>query len=150
MVLAVAETPAWLLLAVPATTAFLGFVAGQLVPEFLGRRAMARSRYDTAIAAVSKAASARHGVGVRGPAEYLRATDLASHAAVEADLSKAGVERFVTMDAEARGALAALYPWSPDLRDYWDRPYLDEKAFDELVGVLVKRRKSPFRHYGRN
>lgn len=103
MVLAVAETPAWLLLAVPAVTAFLGFVAGQLVPEFLSRRALARSRYDTAIAAVSKAASTRHGVGVRVPPEYLRATTGAEHASVEAELSKAGVERFVREDAEARG-----------------------------------------------
>jgi hypothetical protein len=148
VVLAAAETPAWLLLAVPAVTAFLGFVAGQLVPEFLSRRALARSRYDTAIAAVSKAASTRHGVGVRVPPEYLRSTTGAEHASVEAELSKAGVERFVREDAEARAALAVLYPWSPDLRAYWDRPFMDENAFDEVVGILVKRRKRPFKRHG--
>ena len=144
---AAVETPAWLLLAVPAVTAFLGFVAGQLVPEFLSRRAIARGRYDTAIAAVSKAASARHGVGVRIPPEYLRATTGGEHAAAEAELSKAGVERFLKLDGEARAALAALYPWSPDLRTYWDRAFMDDKAFDELIGVLIKRRKSPFKRH---
>ena len=129
MILAATNTPAWLLLTVPAVTALLGFVAGQLVPEFLNRRALARSRYDTAIAAVSRAASSRHGVGVVVPSEYLRATTGAEHAAIEAELSKAGVERFVRMDAEARAALAALHPWSPDPRDYWDRPFMNEKDF---------------------
>jgi hypothetical protein len=148
VVLAAAETPAWLLLAVPAVTAFLGFVAGQLVPEYISRRAAARSRYDTAIAAVSKAASTRHGVGVSVPTGYLRATTGAEHASVEAELSKAGVERFVKEDAEARAALAVLYPWSPDLRDYWDRPFMDEKTFDEVIGILVERRKHPFKRHG--
>jgi hypothetical protein len=85
---------------------------------------------------------------VRVPPEYLRSTTGAEHASVEAELSKAGVERFVREDAEARAALAVLYPWSPDLRAYWDRPFMDENAFDEVVGILVKRRKRPFKRHG--
>lgn len=69
MALASAGTPTWLLLAIPALTALLGFVAGQLVPEFLQRRAAGRARYDAAISAVSRAYAARHGVGLGIPME---------------------------------------------------------------------------------
>lgn len=148
MVLAVAETPAWLLLAIPTLTALLGFVIGQLVPEFLKRRAAGRARYDAAISAVSRAYAARFGVGLGIPMEWLKSPDAATHAATESELSKAGMERFLVASAEARAALAALHPWSPDLQVYWDGTLLQEEHFDTLIGFLYERRRSPLRRYG--
>lgn len=40
-----------------------------------------------------------------------------------------------------------LFPWSPGLRTYWDRAFMDEKKFDELIEILVQRRKSPFKRF---
>ncbi len=147
MVLAAAATPTWLLLAIPALTALLGFVAGQLVPEFLKRRAAGRARYDTAISAVSRAYAARFGVGLGIPMEWLKSPDAATHAATESELSKAGMERFLVASAEARAALAALHPWSPDLQVYWDGTLLQEEHFDTLIGLLYERRRSPLKQY---
>lgn len=145
MVLAVAETPAWLLLAIPALTALLGFLVGQLVPEFLERRAAGRERYDAAITAVSRAHSARFGVGLVIPREWIKSPDAATHAATESELSKAAMERYLAASSEARAALAALHPWSPDLQGYWDGTLLREEHFDTVIGVLYERRKSPLK-----
>ena len=148
MVLAVAETPAWLLLAIPALTALLGFVVGQLVPEFLKRRAAGRARYDAAISAVTRAHAARFGVGLGIPRAWLKSPDAATHAATESELSKAAMERFLVASAEATAALAALHPWSPDLQVYWDGTLLREEHFDALISILYERRKSPLKRYG--
>lgn len=69
---AATETPIWFLFAVPALTALLGFVVGQVVPELFNRRAAGRARYDAAIAAVSRAHAARFGVGLGIPMEWLK------------------------------------------------------------------------------
>jgi hypothetical protein len=55
--------------------------------------------------------------------------------------------RFLDASAEARSALAALYPWSPDLQVYWDRPFMDDDDFAELVNILAGRRKSPLKRH---
>lgn len=148
MLLAIAETPTWLLLAVPVLTAFLGFVAGQLVPEFFSRRATGRARYDAALVAITRAYAARHGVGLGIPKAWVKSIDDAKHAETESELSKDAVVRFLDASAEARSALAALYPWSPDLQVYWDRPFTAEDDFPKLVSILAERRKSPLKHYG--
>jgi hypothetical protein len=106
VVLAAAEAPAWLLLAVPALTAFLGFLIGQLVPEFFNRRATGRARYDAAMTAVTNAYAARHGVGLGIPKAWLKSPDDAAHAATESELSTAAVVRFLDASAEARSAFA--------------------------------------------
>jgi hypothetical protein len=148
VVLAAAEAPAWLLLAVPALTAFLGFLIGQLVPEFFNRREIGRARYDAALTAATNAYAARHGVGLSIPKEWLKSPDDATHAATESELSKAAIVRFLDTSAEARSALAALYPWSPDLRIYWDRPFMEGDDFAKVVSILAERRKSPLKRYG--
>jgi len=58
------------------------------------------------------------------------------------------MERFLVASGEARSALAALYPWSPDLHVYWDGTFLREDDFDKLIGILYKRRRSPLKRYG--
>ncbi|MGB7587687.1 MAG: hypothetical protein WBM00_03155 [Solirubrobacterales bacterium] len=145
---AATETPIWLLFAVPALTALLGFVVGQVMPELFNRRAAGRARYDAAIAAVSRAHAARFGVGLEIPMEWLKSPDAATHAATESELSKAAMERFLIASADARAALAALHPWSPDLQVYWDGTLLREEHFDTVIGLLYERRKSPLKRHG--
>lgn len=143
MALAVSQTPFWFV-ALPIVGTLLGVVVGLLGPEWFRRRATAEARYDAAISAVSKAYGARHGVGLQFPPEWVRAPDDAAYEATAHELSKAGLARYLDASAEARSALASLYPWSPDLRDHWDRPVFKEDAFDPLITTLTERRKSPF------
>jgi hypothetical protein len=82
MVLAVSQTPFWLI-ALPVVGALLGVVIGQLSPEFFRRRAAAEARYDAAIVAVSKAFAARHGMGLNFPADWVKAPDEAMYAATK-------------------------------------------------------------------
>lgn len=146
MVLGVTQTPFWLV-ALPAIAALLGVVVGQVIPEFFSRRAAGRERYDAAIAAVSKAYATRHGVGLGIKQEWLKSPDDETHAATEQEFSKAAVERFLNASAETRSALASLYPWSPDLRVYWDRPFMKDDDFDAVIAILAKRRKSPLKRH---
>jgi hypothetical protein len=146
MLLGVSQTPLWLV-TLPAVAALLGVVVGQLLPEFFRQRAEARERYDSAVAAVTNAYAARHGVGLEVPREWLKAPDEEQHALTEHELSKAAMERFLDANAAARSALASLYPWSPDLRSFWDRPMLNEDDFEAVLTILTERRKSPRRRY---
>ena len=146
MVLGVSQTPFWLI-ALPVIGALLGVIVGQLGPEFFRRRAIAEARYDAAIIAVSKAFAARHGISLSFPSEWVRSPNEAAHAATEHELSKAALGRFLDAAAEARAALASLYPWSSDLRCHWDRPLLKEDEFDALITILTERRKAPFKRY---
>jgi hypothetical protein len=43
----------------------------------------------------------------------------------------------------ARLALAALHPFSPDLRPYWDRFEVGENDLDRLIDILTTRRQRP-------
>lgn len=58
------------------------------------------------------------------------------------------MERYLAASAEARAALAALHPWSPDLQAYWDGTLLREEHFDTVISILYERRKSPLKRYG--
>jgi hypothetical protein len=143
MALGISQTPFWLI-ALPVAGALLGVVVGQLGPEVFRRRAIAEARYDEAIVAVGKAFAAKQGVGLDFPPEWVRAPDDAAYAATRHELSKKAMARFLDAQAEARAALAALYPWSPDLRSYWERPFLGDDDFDALTATLTERRKVPF------
>lgn len=78
---------------------------------------------------------------------WLKSPDAATHAATESELSKAAMERYLAASSEARAALAALHPWSPDLQGYWDGTLLREEHFDTVIGVLYERRKSPLKRH---
>lgn len=59
------------------------------------------------------------------------------------EASKNALTGFLQADADARAALAALHPWSPDLRPYWDRVPIDESDFEQLLRLLHDRRETP-------
>ncbi len=119
----------------PVAGALLGVVAGHIAPEWFRRRAIAQARYDTAIAAVARMRSALHGVGLDFPVEWIRGTD-EQHTITKHELSKEALKRFLDAAAEARSALAALHPWSPDLKGYWDQPFIPEADFEPLMRRL--------------
>jgi hypothetical protein len=146
LIAAVAETSVWLVV-LPVAGALGGVLVGQLLPEMLHRRNVGEARYDAAIAAVARMRSAHHGVGLGIPREYLRAPDAETHAADEHELSKEAFKRFVDSRAEARAALAALHPWSPDLKRFWDKADLGEPDFEPLMGLLTERRASPLARF---
>jgi hypothetical protein len=126
-----------------AIIALAGVIVGQLMPERFRRRARDLERYDAAIGAVSKASAARHGIVLKLPSEWLSAPDEAT----ELELSRATVARFLDASAEARSALASLHPWSPDLRSYWNRPYMEDEDFDAVISILTERRKEPSKRH---
>lgn len=127
------------------TGTLLGVALGALLPALLESRKSAQARYDRALAAVARLQAARHGAGLNIPSNYLGATDEAAAGAARQRLSEAGVQQFLESAHEARSALAELYPWSPDLRRYWDAFEVPETALAELTATLVQRRRHPLR-----
>jgi len=139
-----AQTSPTLLLLAPAL-AFLGAILGALVPKLLERRTAAQARYDAAVTAVTRWWAYRAGVGLHIPRTYLRSPNDSAHATAEHDLSVTAVRRWLDAAATARAALAALYPYSPDLQPYWDRFEIvsTEDELDVLLAVLHDRRTRP-------
>lgn len=144
----VKETSIWLVV-LPVAGALLGVALGQFAPEHFRRRATAQARYDRAIAGLAAADTARVGVGIRVPPDWLRSTDAQQHAEVERDLSITTVRRWLEAEAEARAALAELQPWSPDIRPWWDRRLLPDESFTVLAPLLSERRREPLKRYER-
>ncbi len=91
--------------------------------------------------------SAQHGVMLDFPAEWVRAPTPHDHARDKHELSKQALTRYFDAAAEARAALAALYPWSPDLRRHWDQPIIDESEFEPLMELLFERRRAPLARF---
>ena len=123
-----------------------GIVLGGLLPYFLTERRTAKARYDSAIEKVTRVQALRHGGGgVSVPSKFVRPTSDEEHAKIEQELSVEGVRRWLDADAEARSALAALHPYSPDLQKYWDRFEIPTTDLDSLVKTLLERRRRPTR-----
>lgn len=131
----------------PVLGALVGVLVGQFAPEWIRRRAAAEARYDAAIAAVATMRSAHHGVQLDFPAAWVQATTEEEHARDRHELSKDALKRYLDAAAHARSALASLYPWSPDLRSYWDRPFIPEDKFEPLMRLLFERRRSPLAQF---
>lgn len=113
------------------------------MPRYLDARKEAQARYDAAIAAVTKLQAARWGAGFEIPGNLLKAENEAQRKQAIHDLSKEGVREFVQAAAESRGALAALHPYSPDLKKYWDKFDIPGQEWEPLIDLLSERRKKP-------
>jgi hypothetical protein len=59
------------------------------------------------------------------------------------DLSKEGVRQFLQAAAESRAALAALHPYSSDLKEYWDKFEILGHEWEPLIDLLSERRRKP-------
>ncbi|HEX8085266.1 MAG TPA: hypothetical protein VF529_13320 [Solirubrobacteraceae bacterium] len=145
--IAAASTPAWWIVVLPVAGTLLGVAMGQFVPEWFRRRTAAEARYDAAIAPVAKMRSAHHGVQLDFPAAWVQAPTAEQHARDKHELSKQAFTRYLDAAADARSSLAALYPWSPDLRRHWDQPFIDETEFEPLMAVLFERRRAPMARF---
>src|SRR5439155_19054765 len=97
--------------------------------------------YDTAIAAVAEAGAARWGGTHHVQPEAFPALAHEKEK-IERELDRESMQRWVDAKHAARSALAALHPYAPDLKRYWDRsePVADAE-FDELMSMLSARRK---------
>jgi hypothetical protein len=125
-----------------------GVVIGQLLPEYFARRRAIRDLYDSAIRAVATAQAARHGVSLTIPRGYLKAPTATTHRKAEHELSLQTVRSWLDATAAARTALAALHPYSPDLKRYWDKFELTPAETDEVISLLDKRRRRPRKRHG--
>ena len=134
-------------LLVPAGAVIAGVLLGGFLPHFLSRRRDAQARYDRAISAVTRLQSARQGITVNIPAEVVKARSSEELSGIEQELSIERVRRFLEAAAEARAAVAELYPFSPDLRGYWSKFEISDSEVDGLVGVLMKRRRRPTKRH---
>lgn len=142
MALPIADA-SFLELAIPAAAALGGVTLGSVLPHFFTQRRNAEARYDAAITAVTGLQSARWGATVNVRPDLVKAASADELAKIEQELSVEGVRRFMVAAAEARATLAALYPYSPDLREYWDKFEVPESDLDGLIRVLLERRKKP-------
>lgn len=130
-------------LAVPAIAAILGVLLGGAVPHFFTKRRNAEGRYDAAISAVARLQAARWGVSVTLPSAMVKDPDPVELTKIERELSVEGIRRFIAAADEARATLSALYPYSPDLRHYWDKFEIPQAELDDLVRTLMERRGQP-------
>lgn len=137
-----ATAPAWSLLVSPVLALF-GVVIGASLPRLFEQRREAQARYDDAITAVAQLQAHRHGAGVNVPSHFIKPVDAAAEAKVLQELSTDGLRRFLESAAAARAALAALHPFSPDLKPYWDKFEVSEAELDSLVATLRVRRRHP-------
>jgi hypothetical protein len=143
-VLAVADA---LAVIVPAAAALLGVALGQLLPHFFEGRRSARARYDAAIAAVTRAEANRWGTNMAIDPEHMGG-DATRARALSAELSEDSIKRWTESQHEARIALAALHPWSPDLQSYWNRFEVTTPAeAQDLLDLLMERAKKPTKRY---
>lgn len=124
-----------------------GVVIGAVLSRFIEQRREGAARYERAMQALALQQACRHGAAVGVPPALVKAVDASDHKAIERELSIAAVQRFLEAAAETRAALAALHPWSPDLRELWDRFEVPEADFADLSELLATRRRRPLKNY---
>lgn len=142
MTLLIADAATVAVIVGPLAT-LLGVVLGALLPRYLDARKEAQARYDAAIAAVTKLQAARWGAGFEIPGDSLKAENEPQRKQAIHELSKEGVREFLQAAAESRAALAALHPYSPDLKKYWDRFEIPGQEWEPLIDLLSERRRKP-------
>jgi hypothetical protein len=102
--------------------------------------------YDAAIAAVATLEAARWGPGLHSEAVMtLPAVTPEQKEALMKELDTEATRRLVAAKDAVRAALAALYPYSPDLKRYWDKNEpVEESEADAVLTLLAKRRQELF------
>lgn len=134
---------------ISAASALLGVVLGQALPELFARRRLARKLYEDALTAICllQAALWNGQTNIEKDAyPILSKNDLDQF---RQELARESIKQVVAARASARAALAALYPYSPDLRSQWDSQLIvADGEFDRLINILVERSKRPTKRHG--
>ncbi|MGH2852661.1 MAG: hypothetical protein ACRDLF_00495 [Solirubrobacteraceae bacterium] len=133
---------------ISAASALIGVVLGQALPEMFARRRLARKLYEDALTAIClfQAALWNGQTNIEADAyPVLSPNDLDKF---RQELARESIKQVMAARASARAALAALYPYSPDLRSQWDSaPIVADGDFDKLINILVERSKKPTKRH---
>jgi hypothetical protein len=99
--------------------------------------------YDAAIAAVAALEAARWGHGLHGESvTTLPVLTPEEKEVLMKELDTEATRRLVAAKDAARIALAALHPYAPDLKRYWDKNEpVHENESDAVLTLLAKRRR---------
>ncbi|MET9019213.1 hypothetical protein ABZV93_04435 [Actinopolymorpha sp. NPDC004070] len=133
--------------AIAALASLLGVLLGAYLPRRFDQTYTARARYDAAVTAAAKLQAARNGVGLNIPQRFTAASSIEEHETIVQELSTDAVKRFLQAASDARASLAELYPYSPDLKIYWDKFEISPDELDNLIATLTDRRKRPLRRH---
>jgi hypothetical protein len=129
------EPVVWL----PAVLALIGGALGAWLSPFFSDRITQlrvwRDRFDEAIAVVWILQSARHGVSMNVPADYLKAGE-EEKAGFDQLMSEEAVKRFINKAAECRAALAVVTPMCPDVAEFADRFEVGEADVARVTDIL--------------
>jgi hypothetical protein len=133
-------------LGIASGATLLGVVVGQWLPELFARSRVPRALYEAAITAVCEFHAVRGGETKIDPNEFpvLSGEELEEF---RKDLTRDGVRRHIATAGAARAALAALHPYSSDLKPQWDQFAVPDDELDELISKLRKRSKRPRKRY---
>ncbi len=94
------------------------------------------------MAAVASVEAARWGANLNIKAGTFPALSSAQLAKVIEDQEVDVLRKFESAKLSARGALAVLHPYSPDLKRFWDKNEAPlESEFNELMTLLADRRE---------
>ncbi|MER6513304.1 hypothetical protein ABT158_41290 [Nonomuraea sp. NPDC001636] len=132
---------------IAALASLLGVTLGVYLPRRFDQRFAARARYDAALMAACKLQAARHGVAPNVGMQYTRAVSQEEHDRIIQEFAVDAVKSFLQAASDARAAIAELYPYSPDLKRYWDKFEITEDELEELIVLLTQRRKRPLKRY---
>ncbi len=101
--------------------------------------------YDNAIAAVAAVEASRWGPGLGIAPGTFPAVSAGKMKETIEYLETETLKRFLDAKLAARTALAALHPYSSDLKRFWDKnEAADQEDFDELISLLAERRRQLF------
>jgi hypothetical protein len=101
--------------------------------------------YDDAIAAVATVEAARWGPGLRITTGTFPAVSAGKMKETIEHLETETLKCFLDAKLAARAALAALHPYSSDLKRFWDKnEAAGQEDFDELISLLAERRRQLF------
>jgi hypothetical protein len=98
--------------------------------------------YDNAIAAVAAVEASRWGPGLGIAPGTFPAVSAGKMEETIEHLETETLKRFLDAKLAARTTLAALHPYSRDLKRFWDKnEAAGQEDFDELISLLAERRR---------
>lgn len=105
--------------------------------------------FNEAMAAVVELQASRH-IGSGIPAELLQGT-AEQHAELRVEIARDAIKAFVASARETRLKLAAVYPYCPQVRPYFEKFEVPGNEVDPLLDILLagRRRHGRFFRFAR-